>query len=847
MLYRVASASSYWYASEGEVRKNAQSGLVVDVFTFLDIVTAETLVEILNLADDFPVKVIDYLVTHRTLDVSAPAGLRGSRATPPSESPVAHSETRQATQSETETEFARQAIIDSQETFQNERAARVRKLVWTALVVVGLVGVGVGGWFLLDQFRSGPSAAEHFARAQDYSERGDVRAAIIELKSALRKDSEFVEARELLAWVYVDAGQGPPALKEIGRVQELGVNDAELEVLRLQAMLLDAQFEQVLLELQAPSVELEPVTVMILKGRSHLGLEQFHLANRVFLDVEKLDTGNVQAKLGVARVAFAQRRYQDARRLIPTVLADGADKRQALLLQGNLELVTGEFLSAERVFLQVLKLSKLDFSAHLGLVRAYLAQGDEKAADESIRSAETLWPDHPLLLYLKAMSSLLQGDLETARSNLRTVLSVAPDHTPSLLTLAAIYFHSESYALAENELKKLLDTEPRNMVGRKLLAATYLRMNQPADVISTLESEFVLAQDAEQLMLLGHAFVSLEDFDKGTRYLERAAERSPGIVALRTQVAMAHLVAGVTGDAITALSEIVELRPRNQQASVLLVLSHLHNGDFETALPIALDFRDAYPDSALSYGLLGLAYEKMGALDEARQHYREALKLRPDYVTPMLNLARLSLGDNHQEADRFFAVLRAQAEDRPDALAALVQLGIERGDWDVVREMLERVVTEDPGLVLPQLLLCDVYVGLGFGEQALQIAERVIALAPDDARAVLALGRAQRVSGDPTSAIKTLAALVKNDPRAREPYFELGLAEAESGNRLQATALPAEGVETSSRLLSGKSRPRPFGADSGAQRQGAATGGAVTPGAPGGCGRTGSAWRCDDG
>ena len=218
------------------------------------------------------------------------------------------------------------------------------------------------------------------------------------------------------------------------------------------------------------------------------------------------------------------------------------------------------------------------------------------------------------------------------------------------------------------------------------------------------------------------------------------------------------------------------------------MLAYLRQSDYANALLEAKNFLDRQPENALSYGLLELVHEKSGNSDQAKRSYRRALEISPDYVNPTLALARLALveGDK-KEVDRLSQTLREQAGEHPGALAALVALGIEQRDWEVVRVLLERVTSENPELLLPHLILADVYAQLGSWKNALRSAELALKLVPDDERALLALGRAYRMSGDPQNAIDVLTALVDDDPSSREPQYELGLAHVAAGNILQAT------------------------------------------------------------
>ena len=47
---------------------------------------------------------------------------------------------------------------------------------------------------------------EHILNAKDFEESGEIKASVIELKNALQKNPENIEARWMLGRIYLDAG-----------------------------------------------------------------------------------------------------------------------------------------------------------------------------------------------------------------------------------------------------------------------------------------------------------------------------------------------------------------------------------------------------------------------------------------------------------------------------------------------------------------------------------------------------------------------------------------------------------------------------------------------------------------
>ena len=67
-------------------------------------------------------------------------------------------------------------------------------------------------------------ADDRFVRdARQYLEKGELNAAVIQLKNALQRDPNNAQARLLLGKSHLDMGDGASAEKELERARELGV------------------------------------------------------------------------------------------------------------------------------------------------------------------------------------------------------------------------------------------------------------------------------------------------------------------------------------------------------------------------------------------------------------------------------------------------------------------------------------------------------------------------------------------------------------------------------------------------------------------------------------------------
>jgi cytochrome c-type biogenesis protein CcmH/NrfG len=91
----------------------------------------------------------------------------------------------------------------------------------TAAVVTGVLVLGTG----MTGCNKNETTASLLADARQYQQKGDVKAALIQLKNAVAKSPEDGEARLALGTFYMDNGDRVSAEKELRKARELKVDD----------------------------------------------------------------------------------------------------------------------------------------------------------------------------------------------------------------------------------------------------------------------------------------------------------------------------------------------------------------------------------------------------------------------------------------------------------------------------------------------------------------------------------------------------------------------------------------------------------------------------------------------
>ena len=391
-----------------------------------------------------------------------------------------------------------------------------------------LLGIWLGGC-------STQIAEQHLANALQYRANGDDDAAIVELQSALQKDSELQSARAELANQLFAAGdydaaqgefrralapvQGRPALAAsvLADLRE----GQHLAAIRLQ------QAADVIAELSVLE-SIAPRDRAVL-GLARLALDDVDLARQEFSTALAQDPELAYANFGAGRVFWIDGEFSRAWPLLIKAGQLAPRDPHLLLVQGEFALEQNNMVDAREAFSAARALPGKDVPARLGMARVLIFERDLVAATTEIDGVLAVVPDYVPALYLAALVAYERGDYIAAEISLREVQSLQADYTAALYLMGAVQFQLQNYAQAELNLNRYLEAQPGNVSARKLSAAVFLQREDYAGVINALEPVVDAQNDAQLLLMLGAAYAVTNRLSQASVLLDRAVELAPDL------------------------------------------------------------------------------------------------------------------------------------------------------------------------------------------------------------------------------------------------------------------------------------------------------------------------------
>ncbi len=626
----------------------------------------------------------------------------------------------------------------------------------------------------------GNSAFGYMQRAEKFRDDGQLRAAAIELKTAVSRYPENSGLRLLLGSVYNAAGDHKSAEKELARAAGLGApTDQYLPELALALNAL-GESERLLREIK-PTPDLQPAALALVhlaRARAQIRLGAHDQAEASLQQAEKIDAENPQIAVHRAKLSYALGDRQTALKFVESALVRDAGLQEAWLIKAALLVADQRTTDAAAAYQRLLALNPNNLVALLDLAKLRLEGRDISGAEELVLKAEALAEGMPAVGYARALLEYERREFVAAESAAASVLQQSPDHLAALHLHGAAAFRNGSLEIAFSDLSRVVAQVPGARQARRLLAVTQDRLGNPDQALETLAPLLkIQPPDVGALGLAGDIYLSKGQYDKALPLFERASALAPEADSVERRVNLNRLAVGDSEAVIAALSSLDDGSEKPYEA-LLLTLAHLQKDDHEKALAaldsVSTEVKTASP--ILGYlraeALLGLG-DRRGA----RRALEEVQRAAPAFLRGAARLAALDLGDNQpDEARRRFETVLKSDDHSAGAMIGLANVAALEGQEAEFVAWLEKALSVDPSAMRPYQLLTRHYMGKRDPQAARQVADRALKRHPASPTALELVGVTQLASGDKRRAVRTLQRLVTMSPQAATPHYLLGLA-----------------------------------------------------------------------
>ena len=645
----------------------------------------------------------------------------------------------------------------------------VRRAILSVLVGAALAGCG------------GQKPEALVVSAKEYLAKNDTNAAVIQLRNALQKDAEYAEARFLLGKALLASGDPMGAEKELRHAAALQYPQDEVTPPWARALVLVGQSKKVVDELAKTEISnpQRKAELMTAVGDAHLTLRNVNAARQSYAAALAADARQPGALRGEARLAALAGNLDEAAAKADAALAIAPADPESLELKAGLLAVRKQPKEALALYRKALE-SKPDLlTAHAAIIALLMQENEIDEAAKQVAVMKRIAPNHPQTLYLQAWTALRQKDLPAARTAIQQHLRLMPDNPRGQLLAGTIEYELQAYAQAENYLTQVLQRAPKQPLAWRLLIGSYLRTGQAARALERLQPMLDQIQnDPAMLSLVGEVYMANGEAKQAADYFEKAAALDPKNSRSRTGLALSHLAQGESDTAYRELEQAAA-SGTDLRADFALIAAHVRKRDYDKALAATDRLEQKQPNSAMPANVRGGVLLAKGDLAGARKQFERALAIDATYFPAAAQLARLDLAEKKPDSAR--ARMDAVLAKDPNNLAALIGLAELRrragAPPQEVAGLLRKAVSAHPTNPAPRVALIQHYLNTKDFKNAMAASQEAMAAMPSRAEILAAAGAAHEAAGETTQAVTIYRKLGALDTKAPGPLLNIASAQ----------------------------------------------------------------------
>lgn len=293
------------------------------------------------------------------------------------------------------------------------------------------------------------------------------------------------------------------------------------------------------------------------------------------------------------------------------------------------------------------------------------ARGEQyQQAMAHFREAERWDPSTPDIMRNLGMAAAKVGDHREATRALKVAVSQAPGDKALRSLLAISLFSQGQFADAASSFKMVGDAtlaDPNLAYAWAYSLSRSDHLKQSAAILARLSTQPL---PAEMLVLVGHLYTELGDYEHALGCFRKAVQQDPSIKKGHDGAGVALIRMDRPGEAIPELEAELKLNPDDADAQYQLAYALLQLSKKDEAVALLRSLIAAHPDHAEAHYELGKEMLAAGQTDEAVKNLEVAAKLKSDraYVHYQLQAAYRRAGKT-SDADRELKVYR-ELKDR---------------------------------------------------------------------------------------------------------------------------------------------------------------------------------------
>lgn len=438
----------------------------------------------------------------------------------------------------------------------------------------------------------------------------DNRNAIKFLEQALEINNEHLPIMNSLSSCYMNIGEFEKAKDVLERAFELDKNNVLTSYNLGVLYQTTGEFEKALKYFQV-SYQLEPSTTMLSSlANCALKCGEFGIACVTYKNLTMIYPNNSEYRYSYVEALENTQQYKEALDNVNILLSFDEKNVELIKKKGSLLRKLNLCEESIEVLTQLLNRGKIDVELYYNLAYNYVQIGDYDNAKEMFKKCIVLEPNNPFahkdlgVLYLK------MNCYEWAVDEMLEAIALEDDIAEFYYSLGVSYLMLSNIEEAKKALLKAIELEPN---------------------------------DPDTLAFLGYTYLLEHDYDKSIMILQKALEIAPDNFLAKSHSAKYYFHMKKYEIAKEFLSDIIE-QVQDDETINMLGVCHLELEEYEQAAGLFFKLVKYYPKNHILLTNLAKCEYKIGKIEEAKEHLRQALLVFDDYQDALNLLEEMNNG-----------------------------------------------------------------------------------------------------------------------------------------------------------------------------------------------------------
>ncbi|MCU4675563.1 PEP-CTERM system TPR-repeat protein PrsT [Catenovulum sp. 2E275] len=493
---------------------------------------------------------------------------------------------------------------------------------------------------------------DHINNSQTALEQGDTQTAVIELKNAISKAPQDVQARVLLGSIYFQQGLFSEANKEFERALSNGKVEDEVKVYFAKSLYYTESYQQslnVLEQVDFTHLSLEQQSLAKYYNYLNLfALKEIEAAQNIIIESKPESMPEPYSSLFTMLQLLADNKIDKATQYSESHYSLGSDNAEFLQVFARLHALKGNYQNVAKAFEQLNKIIPKYEIYQLSLIDAQIKNQDFSSAEKNLTPLLKQFPNHAYLNLYKAMIRYQQKDCDNAKTFAEKAIQAGVSNPASRLIAGVCAFRMKNMEQSYQHLAVLNERMQLSPELKRLYSAVQLELGYNTSAVESLMSlDKVSISDASLFIEAGIRAEKSGDEKTAQSMLDKLSDLDGLSTEQLTRLGMLEFSVEKSIDKLEAAAMQADAPDESKFA---LAAAYLENKEYSKALNFAQKWIESDKSSVGALNIAGYSAEKLGNYKQAQIYFEQSLVLKEGNSLALIFLAQRALDSGNNDA-----------------------------------------------------------------------------------------------------------------------------------------------------------------------------------------------------